>query len=86
MGEAAEKLALHRLVDELPESEITHAQRYLEYLKDRSYDPVIELHRNAPIDDEPLTPEEEAAIDEGLADYERGDLISFEEIKRELLS
>jgi hypothetical protein len=79
------KAALHRLLDELPESELEHAVRYLAYLRDTA-DPLQQLLDHAPEDDEPLTPEEETAIEEGLAAYRRGDYISPEEAKHELLS
>lgn len=86
MGEALAKADLHRLVDELPESEVLPAQRYLEFLRNRAMDPAILIHMNAPPDDEPLTDEDEAALEEALEEYRRGELISAEEIKRELLS
>ncbi|MGE0492134.1 MAG: hypothetical protein AB7S38_23170 [Vulcanimicrobiota bacterium] len=60
------------------------AQRYLEYLRDRGYDRVAALHEAAPFDDEPLTAEEEAAIEEALEDVRRGNILSLEELEREL--
>lgn len=39
--------------------------------------------RNAPIDDEPLTDEEAAAVAEGLEALAAGDVVDFEEIRRE---
>lgn len=84
MGETVAKTELHRLVDELPESETLPAQRYLEYLRDRALDPVLLAHARAPVDDEPLTAEDEAAIEDGLAEFQRGELISAEDLKREL--
>ena len=79
------KNALHRLIDELPESELESAARYLAYLRDTA-DPLEQLLDNAPEDDEPLTGEEEAAIEEGLEAYRRGDYLTAEEAKRDLLS
>ena len=55
------KEALHRLVEELPEAEVRAAARYLEYLiRDGQpiEDPVLQALMRAPLDDEPLTPEE----------------------------
>ena len=79
------KSELHVLVDELPDSEIDAAARYLAYLRDTA-DPLTRLLDNAPGDDEPLTPEEEQAIEDGMAAYRRGDYLEAEDAKRELLS
>ncbi len=38
----------------------------------------------APVDDEPLTPEEVAALDEAYAARQRGDVVTDEELRREL--
>ncbi len=46
--------------------------------------PLPQILAEAPEDDEPLTPEEIAAIQEGLDDLERGDLISDEELVSQL--
>jgi hypothetical protein len=40
--------------------------------------------RDAPLDDEPLTPEDEAAIEEGRAAIARGDVITLEALRAEL--
>lgn len=37
-----------------------------------------------PVDDEELTPEEIAGIQEGMAQAQRGEVIPYEEVKREL--
>lgn len=47
-------------------------------------DPLERWLQNSPEDDEPLTPEEEVAIEEGLAAYRRGDFVSDDELRREL--
>lgn len=39
---------------------------------------------NAPIDDEPSTPEEDASAREAFEEYKRGESLSAEQIKREL--
>lgn len=39
---------------------------------------------NAPLDDEPLTAEEMAALEQSIAEVERGDVVSLEDLKREL--
>ena len=73
---------LHRLVDELPEEELHGAKRYLEYLRNMG-DPVLRALREAPMDDEPETPKERAAVLEAYKDLAEGKVVSFDEIKRE---
>ncbi len=70
------RAALHHLVDDLPEAMWSEAERYLRGLT--TTDPVLRALLLAPLDDEPLSPEEEAAIAEGEADLARGDVISWE--------
>ena len=78
---------LYRLVDELPEDELATAARILEGLQGHSeQDPMLKLLDEAPEDDEPLTPEDIAAIEEGKAAFRRGDYWTPQEAKRELLS
>lgn len=69
---------LMRAVLDLPDEELDSA---LEYVASRREDPMIVAFRDAPEDDEPLTPEEEAALAEADADLAAGRLIPFEEIK-----
>ena len=79
------KERLHQLVEELPEGQATEAaERALLHLKRVSTDPVLRALLNAPIDDEPDTEEERALIAEGRAALERGDVVSDEELRREL--
>jgi hypothetical protein len=47
-------------------------------------DPVLRAFLDAPEDDEPVTPEEEAAITEAREAVARGEVISHEELAREL--
>ena len=75
---------LHRLVDQLPESEIGTAQRVLEALAALSHDPFLQMLGETPEDDEPLTAEEEALIEEGRQQLQRGEGRSLEEVRREL--
>ena len=79
------KESLRRLVNELPESELDAARRYLEYLRDTA-DPLMRKLLEAPEDDEPTTPEEDEAVEEAWREYLRGEFVSAEEAKRELLS
>jgi predicted transcriptional regulator len=62
---------VRRLVEQLPEEKLEFARRYLEHLRQESDD------------DEVLTPEERAHIDEGLADLAAGRVIPHEDVKRE---
>ncbi len=77
----ADRLSLHTLVDELPEAELPAAMRFLEYLR-RQADPLRSPLEAAPVDDEPVTEEDLAAIREGLAEKARGEVVSHEEVKR----
>lgn len=71
------KDALHRLIDELPEDQ---AERLLGGITD----PILHPRALAPNDDEPETPEEAAAVAEGIADLDRGDVLTTEQLRREL--
>jgi hypothetical protein len=43
----------------------------------------VELFENAPEDDEPSTPEEDASADEAWESYKRSEAVSMDEIRRE---
>ena len=63
------KERVHRLVDTLPEEELETAERVLEGLAALALsDPVARALALAPDDDEPVTEEEAAAIEEGERD------------------
>lgn len=74
---------VHLLIDQLSEHELTTAERVLTKLRHEN-DPVSRALANAPIDDEPLTPEEEAALTEGYADLAAGRTVSDDELWRRL--
>ena len=76
------KQDLHNLIDEIPEQEHQAAAEYLQRLRDLARDPLYQALMNAPIDDEPLTPEERRMIDEAKAEVARGEVISSEEADR----
>jgi hypothetical protein len=80
----ATKEDLHRLVDKLPESEVPAAERYLEYLSVARQDPFLRALLNAPLDDEPETEDERAAMAEARAALERGEVITDEDLRRDL--
>ncbi|MGH9361707.1 MAG: hypothetical protein ACRD2T_07300 [Thermoanaerobaculia bacterium] len=73
---------LHTLVDELPEAELPEAKRLLESLRRQAEDPLRAVLDAAPIDDEPITDEDLAAIEEGLAEKARGEVFSHDDVKR----
>lgn len=76
--------ALHRLVEDLPESELPRAARVLEALRETAEVPLYTLE-TAPLDDEPETPEERAAVEEALQEIREGmPGLTTEELKREL--
>lgn len=81
--EAKARERLYRLVDQIPDGEVHAAERYLEYLAEQS-DPVMRSLMSAPEDDEPVTPEEEEAVQEALEDVAAGRTHSLEEVKQEL--
>ncbi len=84
----AGKEQLHRLVERLAETEVHAAQRFLEYLCDVSQDPVLQALRDAPDDDEPLSPEEAAESDAAWKAYlegkDRSEPLEIENVRREL--
>jgi predicted transcriptional regulator len=74
---------LYQLIDELPEQELAWVAEYVERL--RCSDPRLpRILREAPIDDEPLTAEDRAAIQEGRDAAARGEVCSLEDVEREL--
>ena len=78
------KEELHRLIDELPESEVHAALRFLGYLRNLGSDPLMQALMDAPEDDEPDTPEEQRAALEAWQEYLRGEARPWEEVRKEL--
>lgn len=73
---------LHELVDRLGDDDVAPA---LVLLESRVHDPLVRLLADAPTDDEPWTPEDEAAVAEVRADRAAGlTPISAEQARREL--
>jgi hypothetical protein len=70
-----DKATLHPSIEELPESELLAAERFLAYLRDTA-DPVRRALLNAPWDDEPQTDEERQAVQDAREELTRGDTIS----------
>ena len=69
---------LHHLVDELDEDTAREALALLQDLR------LPRVLRDAPIDDEPETDEERAAVAEAEAAIARGDVVRDEDLDREL--
>jgi hypothetical protein len=67
------KADLHRLIDDLDEEQAT---RLLQIVSD----PLERSLMLVPLDDEPLSEEEKAAIAEGEAAYRRGDWVSDDDL------
>ena len=79
----ASRDSLHRLVDDLPETEILRAERLLEVLKEAVETPSYTLE-NAPESEEAETPQEAAAVAEAWREHREGKSLSTEELKQEL--
>jgi hypothetical protein len=74
------KEQLRERIETLTEREAERTLRLLDDLRD----PLSKFLDAAPLDDEPVTPEEEAAVAEAEADIAAGRTVSLDEIKREL--
>jgi hypothetical protein len=75
--------SLHRLVDDLPETEVVRAERMLEVLKETAAPSLFSL-ASAPEDDEVETAEEATAVAEAWREHMAGKSLSTEQLKREL--
>ena len=76
------RAALHEALGAVPDEELWRVEYFLEYL--RTGDTMLRTLCLAPYDGEPVTPEEEAAAQEGLDAYRRGDVKSLDEVRRDL--
>lgn len=74
------KQLLRERIETLSEREAERTLRLLDDIRD----PLTVLLDNAPIDDEPVTEEEERAVQEARDEIARGETISLEQLKREL--
>lgn len=75
------KEELYRLVDRLSANRRERARVVLEALVEEREDPVLLLLATAPDDDEPVTVEEEHAIEVGLEDVREGRVAPWSEIR-----
>ena len=71
---------LHRLISDLPESELETVRGFIV----RRIDPVERALMDSPLDDEPETDEERAAVAKAQEAYARGDVVADEDLDREL--
>ncbi len=76
------KEQLRDRIERLSEDEARHALRALEVSLER--DSVQAFFDGAPLDDEPVSAEEDAAVAEARAEVERGETVSLEQARREL--
>ncbi len=74
---------IHQLVDSLSERELAAVERFLAQLQNGD-DPVLRALAAAPEDDEPLTSEDQVAIQEAYADLAAGRTIPDDEVRRRL--
>jgi hypothetical protein len=76
---APDKQHAHQLLEQLDPSQLAAVVQLLEVMTD----PLARSFANAPVDGEPVTAEEAAALDEAHASIGRGEGIPHEEILRE---
>jgi hypothetical protein len=74
------KEKLRERVEALTEQQAADTLRLLDQ---RTEDPVLAAFRDAPLDDEPWTEEDEAAAAEGRGDLAAGRTVSLDEAMRE---
>jgi hypothetical protein len=77
------KATLHQIIEELPESELVAAERFLAYLRDMAA-PVHRALLTAPWDDEPETEDERQAVQEARNELARREVYPIEEVQQEL--
>lgn len=77
------KEQLRERIDELTEAEAADTLDYLARRREPR-DALTEFLDQAPIDDEPVSDEEERAVQEARDEIARGQTISLEQLKREL--
>ena len=76
----ASKEKLHKLIDALPEKELSVAERFLRYLHVMGSDPALKALSQALEEDEPILPEEETMVQEARESYSQGDVLTDQEL------
>ncbi|RKZ72580.1 MAG: hypothetical protein DRR19_31955 [Candidatus Parabeggiatoa sp. nov. 1] len=74
---------LYRLIDTLPDCELSAVQWFLNYIHSHS-DPVLQALSNAPYEDEMITEEEERLVQEAREEVARDEISSWDEVKLRL--
>lgn len=80
MSTVLDKQHAHELIERLEDSQVVTAVRFLEFM---ILDPVARSLATAPIDDEPLTEEEERALNDSKEWFQHNRGIPHEEILAE---
>jgi hypothetical protein len=80
MGTVLDKKIAHELIERLEDSQVVTAVRFLEFMM---LDPVSRSLATAPVDDEPLTEEEEQALNASREWFKHNQGIPHEEILAE---
>ena len=75
--------ALHRIVDDLQDGDLSTATRVLGALR-ATGDPVLQAMLSAPVDDEPDNDDFDGGLTEARREAEQGLGISHEDVKRDL--
>lgn len=73
---------IHQLIDEASDSELAAIERFL---TERRAAALPDAFADAPLDDEPVTLEDEAALAGAYADVAAGRLVTNEDARRRLL-
>lgn len=76
---------LHRLVDEIPESEVHTAAKFLAYLRESQAEAILRVLAEAPEDDEPETTERARAAAIAREELNRGEGIPWEQVRSRFL-
>jgi hypothetical protein len=76
----SEKKHANELIDQLDPAQVSAVVPLLQFML---LDPVSRSLAAAPVEQEPVSPEEAAALDEARAALDRGERISHEDILRE---
>jgi hypothetical protein len=77
------KEKLRQAIEDLSEAEAQDALGFIVRRRGER-DELGELLENAPLDDEPTTPDEEAGVREAKDEVARGEVFSADDIKREI--
>jgi len=75
----------HRIIDELPESDMPKVLRHLRLLRAAKDDPFVQTVMDAPLDDEPTTAEEDAGAAEARGEIKRGEGKPLKDVRAVLL-